>query len=341
MPASIRSLAIHCGVSTATISRALAGHASVRPGTRRLIEEAARQHGYVRNNLVGALMAHVRRTRAETFVGNGAIVHVPGPGQMRPGTQQRQIIRGAQERARQLGYHAYEFSLGNKGMRMEAVVRVLRARGVLGLIFLYTLPLKEPLAFPWEDFVVVELDYGRPEPFMHTICHDHYLSMTTALMRLHAAGYRRAGVFLERFKDERTGFKWSGAFRSFQEQIGGIGSVPVLSVAEMTENLFARWYSAHEPDVVLGHFDACIGWLRKLRRRVPADVGFFNLNWVGRSVTCAGIDPRLEEQGIVAIEALIAQLQRDERGLPAVPRTWHVPGRFVEGPTVLVAQTVG
>ena len=48
----------------------------------------------------------------------------------------------------------------------------------------------------------------------------------------------------------------------------------------------------------------------------------------------AGLDVRLELQGSVAVENLVAQIHRNERGLPADPRTIMVTGRWVDGPTL-------
>lgn len=334
MATTIRSLAAHCGLSTATVSRALAGRIHVQAETRGRIEEAARSLGYARNELVGSLMAHLRGARAKTFIGNLAVVHVPYPGQTQMGAQQRRIVRGAQVRARELSFQLYPFSLGDVGARPQALVATLRARGVLGLIFLYSQPLPAALEFPWDEYVALEIDYGQREPRLHTVCHDQYLTLTTALVRLRAAGYRRAGLIVEDFKDERILGKWSAAFGAFQRRQENLGRVPVLAAETIKEAAFARWYRAHRPDVVIGHVDRCVGWLKKLGRRVPEDTGFFSLNREEGVVPCAGIDPRLELQGSVAIDALLTQIRGGERGLPAVARTLMVPGRIVAGPTV-------
>ncbi|MBL9188230.1 MAG: LacI family DNA-binding transcriptional regulator [Opitutaceae bacterium] len=334
MAATIRSLAAHCGLSTATVSRALAGKMHVGAKTRARIEAAARALGYTRNELVGALMAHLRGARAAAFIGNLAIVHVPHAGQAQMLPQQRRIVRGAQARARELGFQLDAFSLAEMCARPQAVLTNLRARGVLGVIFLYSQPLREPFDFPWDEFVALEIDYGQREPSLHTICHDHYLTLTTALVWLRTRGYRRAGLIIEAFKDERILGKWSAAFEAFQRRPESLDTVPVLRGEKITEAAFARWFRAHQPDVVIGHVEACIGWLKKLGRAVPGDTGFFSLNRDESTVPCAGLDPRLELQGGVAVDALIAQIQRGERGLPAVPRTLMVPGAIVPGPTV-------
>jgi LacI family transcriptional regulator len=334
MAVTIRSLAAQCGLSTATVSRALAGRHHVGAETRTRIETAARALGYARNELIGSLMSHLRGARATAFIGNLAIVHVPRPDQPGMNVQQRRIVRGAQARARELGFQLYSFSLGDTGARPQALLANLRARGVPGLIFLYSQPLAAPLDFPWEEFVALEIDYGQGEPFLLTICHDQYLTFTNVLVKLRAAGYRRAGLIIEDFKDERILGKWSAAFDAFQRRPENLGTVPVLAAKTITESAFVRWYRAHRPDVVVGHVDRCVGWLKKIGRRVPADVGFFSLNRDESTIPCAGIDPRLELQGSLAVDALLAQLQRGERGLPAVPRTVMVPGAIMDGPTV-------
>lgn len=331
---SLRTVAEACGVSTATVSRALASHRSVKPATRQRIVAAARRHGYDRNDLVGKLMAHVRSGREQRFVGNLAVIHVPSPGEPRLLPAHRRIIAGAKARAQELGFQLYDFSVADGGLAPGGLARVLRARGVQGVIFIFTAPTDAMADFPWDNFATIEIDYGRREPFLHTVCLDHFMTLSTALARLHAQGYRRMGLFLERYKDARIAHKWSAAFRSFQEQTLAGPPIPVLAVERMNEADFGKWYRAHRPDLVLGHFAEAPVWLRRLGVAVPETASFFNLNWTMRKRACAGLDVRLELQGSVAVENLVAQIHRNERGLPADPRTIMVTGRWVDGPTL-------
>jgi LacI family transcriptional regulator len=331
---SLSSIAETCGVSASTVSRALSGHVAVHAATRRRIVAAARKHGYRRNDLVGKLMAHVRNSRTQQFLGNLAAIHVPSESQPRLLPTHRKIIAGATARAKELGFQLYEFSVGRDGLDPGGYARVLRARGVQGVIFLYTEPTSVMANFPWDEFTAIEIDYGQREPLLHTVCLDHYTTLLLALERLTALGYRRIGFFVTKFKDWRISHKWSATFASFQRNWPDAGEVPLLIVDEIEEASFLRWHQQHQPDVVIGHVDEAVDWLTRAGVRVPADTAFFNLNWTERSRPCAGLDLRMELQGNVAAEALIAQIQRSERGQPTDPRTIMISGRWVDGPTL-------
>lgn len=331
---SLRTLAEACGVSTSTISRALSGHPSVRAELRAEIVAAAKIHGYRRNELVGKLMSHMRTRRTQQFLGNLAVIHVPSAGQPRLLPAQRRIMTGAADRAKQLRFQLYEFSFEHGGPGLAGYVRMLRARGVQGVIFLYTEPTDLMAEFPWADFATIEIDYGQLEPVLHTVCLDHFVTMTNALAQLQTQNYRRVGLFMTEFKDQRIAHKWSSAFASFQRHSGKIGDVPMLIDDGLDEARFMRWHRAHRPDLVIGHVDEAVVWLQRAGVRVPEETAFFNLSWTERKRPCAGLDLRLELQGEVAAENLISQIQRGERGLPEDPRTIMVRGRWVDGPTL-------
>jgi LacI family transcriptional regulator len=334
---SLSSLAEVCGVSTSTVSRALSGHPAVRAEVRTKIEAAAAKQGYRRNELVGKLMSHLRAGRTSSFLGNLAVIHVPSAAQPMLLPAQRRCIAGAVARAKELRFKLDEFSYGQDGLDAAGYGRVLRARGVQGVIFLFSEPTGLLTDFPIAEFAALEIDYGQPNPTLNTVCLDHFGTMTDALDRLAERGYRRVGLFVARFKDRRIRHKWSAAFASYQRHTERIGNVPILIAEDMNETAFKRWQAEHRPDVVVGHEDEAVAWLQKAGRRVPQDTAFFNLSWSERKRACAGLDLRLELQGEVAAETIIAQIQRGELGQPDDPREIMVRGRWVEGPTIRAA----
>lgn len=332
--ATLRTLAAKCGLSASTASRALSGHPNVRPEVRARVEAEARRLGYSRNHLVGSLMAHVRAARAERFLGNLAIVHVASSEQPRPRPMQQLMIDAARARASELGFQLDTLRFDRATLSAPALGRMLRARGVQGVIFLFSKLTDAVQGFPWEHFASVEIDYGSSNLFVHAVAIDHHLTINNTLIRLHGLGYRNIGLFIERYKDERLLNKWTAAFRSYQETHGNIGRAPLLIETTMTAEVFLAWHRKHKLDLVIGHVDQAVLWLRQSKIAVPQRTGFFNLNWNERGRPCAGLDLRPELQGIVAVESIVAQIHRNERGLPLDPHTVMVSGRWVDGPTL-------
>jgi LacI family transcriptional regulator len=331
---TIRMLAERCGVSPSTASRALAGQPNVKAAVRKRVQAMALKYQYRRNMLVSEVMSQVRGARIQHFIGNLAIVHVPSPEQPGLLPMQRQIIAGAEVRARELGFQIGVFTLGKEANTLARLARVFRARGIMGVIFLQASSNDRTAGFPSENFAVVQIDFDSPNLLQHTISLDHHLTLIGALTRLRGRGYQRLGLFIERYKDDRLINKWSAAFRSFQENQGGIGGVPILKVESMESGVFNAWRELHQPDLVIGHVDRALGWLKRSGLEVPSDIGFFNLNWNERTAPCAGLDLRPEMHGSVAVETLAAHAQRSERGLPSDPRTVMFKGVWVDGPTV-------
>jgi DNA-binding LacI/PurR family transcriptional regulator len=336
---TLRAVAQHCGISPATASRALSGHPNVSEKVRAKVLQFAHDHGYQRNQLISGVMAQVRHARTQHFVGNLAIVHVPSPEQPELRPMQKRMIEGAQARAQDLGFQIGTFNLGLGAGAQATLARVLRARGVMGVVFLHSNSNGKVAAFPADDFAIVQIDYDSPVLRHHTVSLDHHFTLTGALSRLRDHGYRRIGLFIERHKDDRLLHKWSAAFRSFQEHQGGIGMIPPLHLKAVTKPDFIAWQREHRPDLVIGHVDQALTWLAEADLAVPADLGFFNLNWNERTFPCAGLDLRPELHGCVAVETLAAQIQRSERGWPADPRTVMFNGQWVDGPTLRTATT--
>lgn len=331
---SLSTLAEKCGLSASTVSRALSGHPNVRPHVRERIQAEARRLGYTRNQLVGSLMAHVRAARTERFLGNIALVHVASPEQPQPRPMQQIMIDAARLRATELGFQLDVLSFDRTSFSAVTLGRMLRARGIQGVVLLYSRLTDATQGFPWEHFAAAEIDYGAHTLFIHTVAIDHHLTLNNALTRLRTQGYGKIGLFIEHYKDARLLNKWTAAFRSFQEIDGGIGHIPLLVESSMTADAFLAWYRRHKPDLVIGHVDQAVVWLRQAGIAVPKRTGFFNLNWNERTRACAGLDLRPELQGTAAVESVVAQIHRNERGLPSDPHTVMVSGRWVDGPTL-------
>jgi hypothetical protein len=99
------SLARTLGLSRTTVSDALRNSSRVDPATAARVKHAAREAGYRRNPLAGALMSELRRSRGTTFRGVLAAVDFLEP--HRPSyaaRYHRELVAGAEARAAELGF---------------------------------------------------------------------------------------------------------------------------------------------------------------------------------------------------------------------------------------------
>jgi len=335
-PPTLRTLAADLGVSVFTVSEALRESPRVRPATRQRVQAEAARQGYVPNALIGGALSAVRRSRQQRFRGTVALIDADDRDPEHYLIFHRAISKGARARARELGFATEPFWLGEEpgGLPAARLPGVLRARGIGGAVLLPFHRPRDLSDFDLGGLAVVQMDHSVVRPRLHTVLPDHYVSMTRALERLAARGYRRIGLCLESRKEERILHKWSAAFLAFMRRTGRPGAGMAMITPNLTRDTFRAWVRAKRPDAILGHADAIPRWLGEMKRRVPDDVGFVNLNLTEATRACAGLDLGPERLGAVAVETLVAMLHRREAGVPEQPQAIALEARWVEGPTL-------
>jgi DNA-binding LacI/PurR family transcriptional regulator len=333
---TVRSLARELGLSRTTVSDALRGAPRVDLETVRRVQEAARLAGYQRNPLAAALMSELRRSRGATFRGVIAAIDLDEPS--RPGYAarfHRELVVGAASRADELGFKLENFVLGRDGLLIHRLDSVLQSRGIHGVLLLPAWEDPDLSRLDWSRYAGVYTDSIMERPALHCICSDHYRSMMAVLARLAGYGYRRPGLVLHRHNDERLQHRWSGAFRAYEENRPQVfEAVPLLMAAELDREGFVRWFRRFQPDVVLSHNTAVIDWMEECGARIPRTHGFVSLNLVMKTRPCAGLDLQPHLLGARAAELLVAQLQRNEHGVPEWPTSTTIPARWIDGPTI-------
>jgi LacI family transcriptional regulator len=316
------------------VSDALRGRGRVDPATVQRVLRAAREAGYRRNPLAAAVMSELRRSRGGTFRGVIAAVDIVEPQRRDPhGVFHSELVVGARNRASELGFRIEEFILRD-GLTVPRLDSILQSRGINGVVLL-------PSWFPpdwselnWANYAAVYADYLIERPALHCVCCNHYRSMIGLLGRLIERGYRRPGLYVDEGRDERTQYRFGAAFRTFLETHRDLEQVPRLSVGEHRQQDFEVWFRRYRPDVVISHFTEVIDWMEGCGAQVPETHGFASLNVVYRTRPCAGLNQQPRELGARAVEQVIAQIHRNELGLPEWPTTTTVPARWIEGPTV-------
>lgn len=336
---TMQDVANRARVSRMTVSRALRDDPKISLATRQRVQQLAAEMGYRTNALVSALMSNLRQTRSFSDVTTLAFVtSMPTRSGWREIAAFRRYYIGAQKRALQLGYRLDEFWLREKGVSEETLARVLRTRNIPGVMIAPTPDANTTIRLPWDDFAFVAFGYSMNVPPLYRATNHQHHSILTALRRLRALGYRRIGLCMPAGDNDRVDRGWLSGLLVFQDTIPRRNRVPHLLPRIWTLDSFSAWYHRHKPDAVISISVRQEGklvkdWLDEIGAAVPAQVGFALLDWSPDSGDVAGIDQNSEQIGMAAVDLLVEQLHRNERGLPSLPKVVYIEGSWRDGPT--------
>jgi len=184
MPApapTLRSLARLLGLSRTTVSDALRGSPRVDPNTAVRVKKAAREAGYRRNPLAGALMSELRRSRGAAFRGVLAAIDFNEPERPDAGARfHRELVLGAETRATELGFKVEKFLVGHAGVSVQRLDSILQSRGIHGVILLPSWAEPDLSKLDWSQYAGIYTDYIIERPALHSVCSDHYRSLLAA-----------------------------------------------------------------------------------------------------------------------------------------------------------------
>ncbi len=328
----MQDVAKAAGVARSTVSLALRNDRSIPPSTRSRIFDAAEKLGYKTNPLVSALMTslHARRTKQRHLV----LAYVTTDPEFAPWRSYRMFIelqQGASARAEELGFKLEEFALRSPDMTPKRFAQMLQARGILGLL-IAPLPLGEhTIDFDFADFAVVGIDMSVGEPPIERVSNDHFQAALLAVRECQALGYRRIGFVVSQQLSERLDQRWISACHLAQAEMPRSQRVKPLMPASTDDIIPAipEWYKKEKPDVVImseldpnGHYP------------LPPEVGMVSLSLEEQSLgQVAGIYQDNRRQGEIAIEHLVARLERAEFNTDDRGRLHLLAGKWFAGPT--------
>ena len=329
-------LARQAGVHPSTVSLALKGHPSISLRTRDRVHRLAAKLGYAPDPLLAALAVYRRRRRPATYHGTLAwLTNSAFAYDWRGVPQFIDYHAGAAARALHHGYQLEGYDLNTAGMSPARLAAILHARGVAGILLCPQPRPSTHLNFPWADFSAVTFGYSLAWPHLHTVTSTQYRDTLLALREVQALGYRRIGLLLKRDHDERTDHNYLAGYLAAMHLAGGAPPAPPLDTAYDQPQGVRAWVRRHRLDAIVaaGGATALIG-LERTGLRIPQEVGLASPNLAAPDDRLAGVVENSREIGAVAVDLLVAMIQRGERGLPAFPQRLHVEGRWHPGPSL-------
>ena len=337
---SVRKIADALGLSPSTVSLALRSSPKISGPTREKVLKEAERLGYRPNAKLNELMSHLRLNGVRPSQACFGVISFYET--LRPWEQSRHLtaIYGAmQKRADELGYRLESLGLTAPGMSPARFRSVLDARGIQGLLCFGSPNLNQEFPAELDHYAIVTIGLSVRTP-LHRVTSHFYNDLYHTLDRLHDLGYRRPGLVLSRYEEDRSAYAYPSAYLGWCEHRYGTASlVPVLRLEEVEPGPVLSWYRTRRPDVIV--FVHLYHELERLKNylvsnglNIPEDVGIAAVTQLLEGTEISGMQQNQQLMGAWAVELLAARIMNQDFGIPEYPRIEMVESRWIEGKTL-------
>ncbi|MCC5849924.1 MAG: LacI family DNA-binding transcriptional regulator [Verrucomicrobia bacterium] len=328
-----KDIAKKLGISVMTVSRALRGQAGVSANVRDQVLAAARELGYASNPYVQGFV-QIRQRRGE--VSEGPVVAWLGPGfdylNRFPEHTFAHYYEGAEVALAARGFRLESFQemFKKSGYNANAMTRVLRSRGIDGILLGPYDGMQEIHQIDWSFFTVVQVGRSCFVPGMKRVASDHFHNMLLCVDYLQTRGFRRIGYFEHQTHNLRNEGRWEAAFRY---RCPKIPPCLVETQLGLSAARLAAYVKKHRLDaVVTAH--ASVWDLRNAMRPSPG-IAFLQEDSVTAEAPRIEVNHRLI--GASAAQILMDDLYANRRGLYPQTITHSIQGVFLK-PGALVQE---
>jgi len=318
----LKDIAARAGVSVMTVSLALRGDSRISRSRKDEIQGLAKEMGYSANPMLSALSDYRNALRPERFFETvGLVIAHHAPSLDRDELSLASNSSAVSEHAGELGYQLDVFFAGESPESQSKVARVLRNRGIRGVIVDPVYCDITRIRLPWESLATVFLWAISKNPEkapIYSVKSDNFLSAMRVVGKLSEKGYSRPGLFLTAQPEEPSTVEWLGGY-----EVGILRSkmqthIPPLVLPGYEAAPFKKWVAKYNPDVIVG-----TPWidipkeLNAMGMSVPQDIGYCGLDVGENFPHVSGIHQNRREVCRIAVDLLSSMLRRNAIGVPS------------------------
>lgn len=321
------AIAKQAGVSRSTVSRALANHPRISEEVRHRVRQLAERMGYRPDPQLSKLMAGMRGLREG---GVRALLAFILPEEDYPSDYGQALLDGARRRAHSLGYAVDEFRTGFTRGQLRTLNRVLRARGVEGVLILPRHRVEAaPAGLDLTQVATVSCAQFSGQFPVHHAGPNHFTNIALVMEEAQRRGLLRPGLISWEDFDRRQHWAPRMAYYHYYHQIARSAPPPIFDwhrhQGDLTRPLLG-WFHKTRPDFLLVVGPLIAEAVKHILQDggIPGMPPFFLIGhapsgWPGINEKPAGI-------GSAAVDMLTSHIVRNEKGIPPLRKILTLPG---------------
>lgn len=339
---SMSDIAKVAGVSKNTVSLALRNDPQIPEKTRLRIQNLANKMGYETDPIVNHLMAQLR-AQSTPDSPRATLALINGNANQHAFKEHPTIpsyVEGCKRRASKMGYGLDTFWLHDPDLNGERLNRILKARGIRGIIIVGLMTENRlPARFmsTWENYPCVVTGARTRNPALSFSSTDHHIITLRAFEHAIDLGYKRPGLVLDSVINDLVEGRFIGGYQIGQNRIPAKNRLKPFfntQAARKDLSIFRKWLDKEKPDVIFTLYHDVKTWLEKCGYRVPENMGLIQLEWREDHAHWAGMNQHNDITGEAAIDMVISMIHNNEAGIPEYPRATLIGGSWVDGQTV-------
>jgi LacI family transcriptional regulator len=332
---TMRDVAVAAGVAQSTVSRALRNDPRIAQSQRERVKALATSMGYRPNPFVSAFTAQVLHYRRSP---RGAIIAILECNPKGSRDFARAYREGAIARAQMLGFKAEIFQLYEINNSLVRLTRVLWTRSIVAVLVMPVQMGIDLSGFCFDNIAAATVDPALKKPLLHRAQPHYFQGIQLALTTLESRGYRRIAFCTTRNEVQSIGKEWLGGFMAWQA-LKPKGKRMDACIDIWDEAKFHKWLALHRPDAIVTNIPDFFWWARSGGWH-PPEIAFATLADDEDVPEISGIHQNNHQVAAAAIDSIVAQINRNEYGLPSQPKTVLIQGRWHEGETVRKASAL-
>lgn len=325
-PVTTRDIAEALSVNQSTISRALRNDPKVSAGMRDKVLRCAEKLGYKPNPFVAAFTAQVRSYRRSPQGAVLGLLDCHDPKQQ----VNLQYQHGVRRRAAEHGFATEVFHLHALDYSLKRLNTILWTRSILGFL---VLPV--PLGFDLTDLDFSHLasatvDPTLHDPSLHRAESNYFQGIQLALEELERRGYRKAAFCTTRMEQNLLGHDWLGGFTAWQAMRDENLRMAAYIGENWDEKPFRKWLKENKPDAIVTNTPLFFSFATGAGF-IPPGVAHVTLCAGGDAPGMAGVCQNQENVGAAAVDIIVAQIHRNDYGLPKLRKTILIDSSWLDG----------
>ncbi len=233
---TMRTIAERAGVSKNTVSLALRHDPQIPLETRRRIERIAKALGYAKNPVIAQLMTELRKAHPAGYRRTLALLNANQEAKaFSTHPTVPAYVNGCRRRAAFHGYKLDEFWLHDPKLNGDRLTRVLRARGIRGVLVVGLMKenrLPEHFSTLWAQHACVVTGVRTHHPTLPFCCVDHHALVLEAVEQALELGYRRPALIVDEHIDRLVDGRFGSGMWTGQQLLPAENRIPSFHTVE-------------------------------------------------------------------------------------------------------------